>query len=92
MTKEARIAARKELQEKDEDKNRPDCVTVVPCLYLDIKALVVLSAYENLPELSLWTINSKPVFIIGDSSEPGFGLVFWRQGEMLMNAEVRRWR
>ena len=45
MTKEARIAARKGLQEKDEDKNRPDWVNVVPRLHLDIKALMVLVFY-----------------------------------------------
>ena len=51
---------------------------------------MIVSAYEDPPELPLRAINPKPVFIIGDSSGPGFGSVFWRQGETLMNAEVRR--
>ena len=76
MTQEARIAARKGTKKKDEDKDRPDFVSVVPRLLLDVKALMTLTAYENPPELPLQAINSKPVFIIGDSSGPGFGSVF----------------
>ena len=32
------------------------------------------------------------MFIIGDSSGPGFGSVFWVQGEKTVNAEVGRWK
>lgn len=85
ITEEARIVARKGKNDKDKKKNRLKWIDVVPCLHLDIKALMILSAYKNPPELPL------RVFIIGDSSGPGFGLVFWRQGKTFLNAEVRLW-
>ena len=90
LTEEGLITARNGTKKKD--GKPPQWVKVVPCLHLDILALMTLTAYDKPPELLLRAENSDPVFIVGDSSGLGFGSVCWIQGHSQIHAECGRWK
>ena len=89
MKPEARAAARK--GEKNDDGSPPVWVRVVRRLHHDIKALMALTAYKDPPKLPIRARRPNPVFVVGDSSGPGFGSVCWTMGDTEFDAEYGRW-
>ena len=52
---------------------------------------MVLTAYKDPPKLPIRARHSNPVFVVGDSSGPGFGSVCWTMGDTKFDADYGRW-
>ncbi|KAI2492587.1 hypothetical protein MHU86_21971 [Fragilaria crotonensis] len=73
------------------DRKAPRFVSVAPRLTHDIKALMVLTAFQEAPRMEVRATSTAAAYLVGDASGSGFGDCLWVQGEEGMNIAFGSW-
>ena len=75
------------LGKMEPDGDPPEHVKIVPCFHLDLKALTTLTAMESPPDIPIRASHDKALYIVGESSGSGFGLSWWVQDGIAIDAK-----
>ena len=73
------------------DGDPPEWVRMVPRFRDDVEALMVLTDYDEPPEIPIRAKNPDAIYIVGDASGSGFGSCVWVQGGRIVDTEFGRW-